>query len=368
MPGRTRTQSFPAPKGTGGRFGALWGGGTRTVWTGTCDDVTGYGDNAAFTVHKVYVEGGRLNKGVVGDYWSAWFQDYLVDGFDNIAIWDHIGAFDGDQPNTVFATRAASRTNPSRPYVDVPVAILELKDMIPLIRDHGRELFRGSVSQQLAQSNLFNNFGIRPLVNDLVSIFRFREQVDRRVQEIQRLQSKKGLRRTITMGGFSKTSLSNRTVQSVGVGITVPVAVVSQLTVKAHVRWMPDTDVSGMLTPDRMRALATRSVLGLTVDPSTVWNLIPWSWLVDWSSTVGDYLSATRNIVPAVVSDLSIIRHTKTTHHVSPSHWSDVKFDGAKVVRETKMRAKSFVTPTAHFPFLNGNQVGILASLAMARR
>jgi hypothetical protein len=117
-----------------------------------------------------------------------------------------------------------------------------------------------------------------------------------------------------------------------------------------------------------------RALLGVTdniIDFSTVWEALPWSWLIDWGTTVGDYLKAKRNIIPAVLQDVRIMRHVR-----SEWTWSRVVYatnpegsmsSGFRVL-ETKSRSPSTpVAPTAHFPFLSGKQVGILSSLAVTR-
>jgi hypothetical protein len=34
-----------------------------------------------------------------------------------------------------------------------------------------------------------------------------------------------------------------------------------------------------------------REILGLDLTPSTLWNLAPWTWAVDWFSNAGDVIS-----------------------------------------------------------------------------
>jgi hypothetical protein len=368
MAPRNRSIVFSANKGTGGRFGATWGGHVATVGGAHCADQTGPGDCAPFTVHRVNLEGGRFNQGVEGSYWSPWFKDYLADVFDDLDTFYHLDGLDGDLPDGEYAARAAARTNPSRPYIDVPIAVLELKDLIPLIRDRGREYFRGNRVNQAAQANLFYQFAIRPMVNDLVNTLGLQTSVDKRVQEIKRLKSKNGLRRTVGLGSYSKTDTVNLVYQSVGTYMVGTFSVKTMVGVRGHCRWLPDVESDHLLTPESMRALARRAVLGLTVDASTVWELIPWSWLVDWCTNFGDFLSANRNIIPAVLSGVHIMRHTRTEWTMQGGAFDDIVIDGVRLMRESKSRNPSFVSPVAHFPFLNGTQVGILASLTASRR
>lgn len=360
MPGRTRSSSSVRNKGTGGRFGDLWGGGH--VWSGNhaCSDIVGSGDNAPLDVFHETVQGGALTIPYSG-FWSAWFQDYIVDMLDSSSLFAHLGII-GDPFNVDAATQAAARTNPSRPYVDVPVNALQLGELTHLIRDTGRSLYRS-----LGNNNLMYQFGIVPLVGDLVKMINFADQVNRRVQVINRLKSSRGFRKTVLIGNYSSAESQDRIVQSQGSYLGRTFNVVTTLQVKAHCRWLPTAEMGSLTSSNEVRDLARRAVLGLTIDSSSLWELIPWTWLIDWGTNFGQYLSAHRNIVPAILSDVSVMRHTRTVAECDPIDLGSVQMTGIKYIRENKTRATSFVAPTAHFPFLSGQQVGIVASLAVTR-
>lgn len=51
------------------------------------------------------------------------------------------------------------------------------------------------------------------------------------------------------------------------------------------------------------KANAVRRLYGLTLDPTLVWELIPWSWLIDWFTNVGDIISNVSN--PGLVQNLA---------------------------------------------------------------
>jgi len=347
-------------KNFGGRFGSTIGGGS--VWSGnhSCSDVIGSGDNAPLNVFHETVDGGRLNKPNVG-FFSSWFTNYRVDMLDTGNCFDHLGLVD-DIFNVDAATQAAARTNPSRPYVDVVTNALQLGELFHLIRDSGRNFFRS-----IGNNNLMNEFGIKPLVGDLAKMLRFTDQVNHRVGEIQRLRSQHGLRRTCGILSTSNSAKVNKFIQTQNFTLREDFDVVTSLTIKAHCRWLPAGDCASLARPDAARALAQRAVLGLTVDSSTLWELIPWSWLIDWGTNIGQYFTAHRNIIPATLSDVAIMRHTRTVAEWGGKAQDDWSCTGIRYTRENKTRATSFVAPTAHIPFLSGEQMGIVASLAVTR-
>jgi len=361
MPGRERISNSVQVKGTGGRFGDTWGGGF--CWSGyhKCTDVVGSGDNAPLYVQHETVQGGRINKPYVG-FFSSWFQNYRADMLDVQGVTDHLEIID-EPGDTDAVTQAAARTNPSAPYVDVPVNVLQLGELATLLRGKGRSFIR-----DLGTNNLMYQFGIVPLVGDLAKMIDFNDQVSRRVGVINRLQSSGGYRKTIGLWSGSNQAFVDKFIQTQGVFIRGDFDVTTSTSVKAHMRWLPQGDYSHLSSPQAQRDLARRAVLGLTFDLSSAWELIPWSWLIDWGTTIGDYFAANRNIIPAVLNDHSIMRHSRTVASWPGYAEGDWSCSGIQYTKETKRRSNSgFVAPVAHLPFLSANQMGIVASLAVTR-
>lgn len=369
MAPRTRSRSTTISKGTWERFGVVNGGGTLVDTLSTISDQTGPGDCAPLDISSITISGGVIQSENRLGFNTSYFDNYTCDYLDNHSNFAH-PSFPGALSDVAAATSAAARTSPSRPYVDVPVMLFELGDITRLLQITGKNLL-----QTVGRSNLAYNFGIAPLVGDLVKLLRFQDQVERRIKEIDRLVSKKGLRRTVEVATYNADATAVHTVQSQGLLLDKTFNRSSTLTMKVHCRWLPQPHASlkWLRTTKAQRALAKKAVLGLTVDFSTAWELIPFSWLIDWGYSMGQYLAAQRNIIPATLSGVHVMRHTRSNWRTSgSSHTSGsghkYHFSAVSVVKERKLRAPSFVAPIAHFPFLSGKQMGIVASLAVARR
>lgn len=357
MPDRFRSSSAQTMSGETGRFGDSWGSGFVTTSTESCSDIVGSGDNAPFHVHREHWQGGIIVKPYTG-FFSSYFNNYVSDLVRGPVI-GHLGI---DSPSTVAAaSAAAARTNPSKPYVDVPVELAQVAEFVGILRGRGAGIIR-----QIANANLELQFGLLPVMEDLDNLLNLHDQIDRRVQQLHRLRAPRGLRRTIGIGTYSATERPFYWIQTQGLFYGQTFDVSTTETVRAHTRWAAD-DVSHLLSDSAMRALATRAVLGLTIDLKTAWELIPWSWLADYFSSIGDSISANRNIVGASLSDVSVMRHT-VTHSVCPSG----SVDGAEIsaisgLYEDKTRRTSFAGVTADLNLLTGNQIGIIASIALTR-
>lgn len=364
---RNRSRAFTKVNGTWRRFGDTFGGNNVTVLAESVSDWDGEGDNLTFDVSRRSYQGGVIHSQPQGnDYYTTYFDNYICEAVQYQNVFVPVSSFPGELSKTAYATMTAARTNPSRPYVDVPVNVLELTEIVGLLRNAGN-----TVIKKAANNYLKYNFAIKPIVSDLFKLTQFQAQVDKRVQEIIRLKGERGLRRTIHLARLGRYDLvQDIALQSQGTLIVRDLHRYASREIRGHARWLPAAAVEH-LSQREMSALARRAVLGLTVDFATAWERIPWSWLVDWSGTLGAYLMAQRNIIPAVLSQVSIMTTTRTrysrgkftagsspTHHVSP----------LDVLLETKKRELVAVAPTAHLPFLSARQLGILASLYIVKR
>lgn len=375
MPGRSRSQTYPR---VSGKFAFNSAGPFDPTLTqvnsdsGTCVDVTGHGEDCEpFDLNRRSTTGGYVNRPYGGGSTDYWFNNYICDYLRIGAPGDHMSL--PDFPSQAYrCTEAVKRTNPSRPYVDVPVSVLDMRRGLQSIRDAGHSI-RDAIRH--GGSHVLNyEFMIKPLVGDLVKMRNAQREISNRIKVINRLYEGKGYRRTVSHGGWSRISHDpSVTVQSVGSTLHSAVTRITRATARTHVRWAAQEKCGVRPAPEQVRMWATRAVLGGTIDFSTLWELVPWSWLIDWFGNVGDYLIASRNIIPARLIGVYPMVHTQTqTTGTGDVHTS---FSGRKtilepwsILRVRKTRSIGAASITAHFPFLDRRQVGILASLAATRR
>lgn len=320
------------------------------------------GDNQYFFVEHYTQEGGTLN----GNSPSAKFTNFYGTVYDNWNNFPHHTNLPGNPSDTVAAVNAVARTNPSRPYVDVAAEVLQMVDLIHLLRRAGK-----SALKRLASGNLSIQFGASPLMGMSLKLFKFADQLDRRLKEMKRLQSGTGFRKTTSHGTFSASGSYFKTIQSQGVFINKPFFANTKEVIRSHSRWIPSGDF-GSLDHHHLRLLTSDIMLGmkngnLVMDLATLWQVIPWSWLIDWGGDVSAFFYANRNLVNATFGGVTVMRETTTTYTEPGGTVAGVRHSPVTIIRTTKKRNRISLSPTAQFPLLNGNQMGILASLAVLR-
>lgn len=374
MPARSRTISEVTISGLA-RFnweGAYNPSATTSVPTGssTCVDNPGHGgDCEPFTLNRMTTKGGKLNRSFGGTSTDNWFSDYLCQFFRQTANVQHL-AVSGVPSEAWRCTNAVARTNPSRPVVDVPVNLLDLKRGIQNLRDAGnsvRDIIRRSGGRYLEYE-----FMIKPLVGDIVKLANLAGPINSRINEINRLFGGRGLRRTVGHGTWSSQAYDpSLLVQSTYDTVNVKMRTQTTVSCRTHVRWGPQQACGLRPPPDQIRRWAVRAVQGLTVDLSTLWEITPWSWLADWYGNVGEYLVANRNIIPARLIGVYPMKHTRTSGSFPFTSVTvrgrPTTISAGERIREQKLRSIGAVALSAYFPFLSNRQVGILAAVAAAR-
>jgi hypothetical protein len=285
-----------------------------------------------------------------------------------------------------------NRSSPHRPSVDLPLFLFELKDLpgmageigtfgkqlpkaMELIKDAGRSLMYGKnrtqgVARALGGGLLSYNMGWRPLMDDLLKMTGLGEAIKRRQGELKRLADK-GFSKRVGIGSFSETTGgAHGVLGKVGLGTVFGTQTYSTKSERyAVVRWKANGGI--MPSVDSSWTGAMRSTLGLNLSPATIWNMIPWSFAIDYFAGIGDFLDTYRNSFEMRVDGASIMQHsTQTiTRTITERYWTGTGGEGA-LITEIKSRSPISLGPRlpAITPFLSGGQVSNLASLSVARR
>lgn len=351
-------------KGNADRF--TWtvntdGGPTVNRAAETCVDISPSGGGGPLTVVRDYFDGGVINMPLT-NYFAGYFHNYTCD-FLTGGSWKqfHLGV---DSPtDTDIANQVQKGSNPSRPWVDMVAGIAQLPQGVKTIRDTLGDFF----GKKSAQTYLKYKFDIAPTVSDLLKILLFQGKVDDRIKELNRLKER-GLRRTIIVGEYENTKVENYPVQSSNRFISVPLTTHTSERCWGYITWTPGSDFP--TNADDMRQLAVRATYGITIDASTAWELIPWSWLMDWCSSFGDYFAATRNIVPASPSAVLAMRETRT--RASFAGYNDpsigLTMSPGYAVSERKLRTVKSPSIEAHVPLLTAEHASILGAIGVLRR
>lgn len=297
-------------------------------------------------------------------------------------------------------TNVLARANPSRPIVDVLAFLGEMRDFPHMILQLGNFLkwlnrprnlryvdskgfglmsdqewskHFGQIPRWTGEVYLNWKFGWEPLLSDLLKLFDFTEAVDNRIKEIEGLRSAGGLRKKVKVAQATVLEPSN------GLYVSSAYQTSARVNVNIHktfekwgtVRYMP-TAATPQLFGDDLRKQAQSLVFGQNLSISTLWELMPWSWLIDWFSNTGDFLSATRNALGVTASSVNIMEHITQriefngfqvnnygcTYSVPPGDVYD---------RKTRVVMGNLPQLNVRLPFLSGDQLSILGALNVSK-
>lgn len=262
-----------------------------------------------------------------------------------------------------------AKTNPSRPIVDLPVFISELRELPELVQFTGKTLLKRGAGAYLSYE-----FGWKPLIGDLMSLLDFQSHFDKRAEELSNIFQKGGVKRRRDLWDETRVSSQSTIVlSSINGTLRTRRAFIGRRRIWATCRWVPDPNRLPPRTSKDMRRLARKAVLGLQLEPATLWQAMPWSWMIDWFSSAGDFFEANRNCVPAMHLQgcVMTMRETYRTDIREPgidSFTGQVSGgSGTQYVVTKQRRVQNNPTIDAYFPFLNRRQVSILGALSVVR-
>jgi len=218
------------------------------------------------------------------------------------------------------------RTRPGNAVAGLGQFIVELRDLPQIPLRHFNKLlwFRSLGSEYLNAV-----FGWKPFVNDLIKMYNLWHTIDDRMNKLIR-QNGHGIHRKATLDDSSSQSVSLVThytsplagisgippsVFGAGSGVTDTklTTITSQKIwyVASYKYWIPDIGSSQW---DKRARLA---LFGALPSPELLWEVLPWSWLIDWFSNVGDVISnLSPNAVDNLVRNYSYVMCTQTTEDI----------------------------------------------------
>lgn len=292
-------------------------------------------------------------------------------------------------------TRAISRMRPGNPVANVGQAVTEAaRGGVP------RNPFSGAYNalRLMRQRSFVENarnagsdylnveFGWKPFLKDLQETVKLTLSLDHRLKQLARDNGKK-VRRRLKLPGKpynGPTSTSSGTALAYALKPTLHSFFYAGgsnkggLTVSEHGSddawvsgafkyWIPD--IGGSAWTKR----ATAALYGLTPTPSLLWEVLPWSWLIDWHSNVGEILkNLSANAAENLVMEYGFSMFHKYTLK-NYEQWTTY-IDGSQgraslaYVKETKVRV--LASPYSFdigLPNYSDRQIAILASLGLTR-
>lgn len=282
--------------------------------------------------------------------------------------------------NSSIATTAMARTNPSRPHVSIPVFLAELRDLPRLIRDTGRFIQQGKEivlagpsvvgKRDVARNYLSWQFGWKPLLSDINKMLQFSDSVAKRSTELRSLYSKGGLSRRYNYRTDNAGNTTNGLIESAALLLNGRTSYTSKRIFWATLKWRPN--LTGLPSRDEdLQALARKLVFGVhsSQQLSNLWEALPWSWLIDWFSDIGDYLQATSNSVAHTSGFVNVMRHSRTDVRVVPTgvpSWLTASTANGYIDQKERF----IVSPSpisATLPFLSGRQLSILGAISVLK-
>lgn len=213
-----------------------------------------------------------------------------------------------------YGATAWNKFKPGKPGVDLGVSIAEAKEIPKMLHSTAKEfarLFRAARGRQSAERFLSSkrfaddwlnySFGWVPFLSDLTSLYKTHKTIDTRMQRLTAYNGRWERRGGVVLNDSSTDVVSSSSTNSghySPVGDTAymrqPYGSHQLLCTSSKKVWfvgkfryyIPNLGKSKWQYYNQMR-----KQYGFNISPELVYNITPWSWLVDWFSNVGDVVA-----------------------------------------------------------------------------
>lgn len=240
-----------------------------------------------------------------------------------------------------YGAKGFNRMRPNKALYDLGTFVGELRDFrgyTQSVMSRFRELRRGlrGLSRSAASNYLDYEFGLGATIRDALDILHKQQELNKRIRQLVRDNGKPVRRRgvvetvesststtsTAKYGALSYPILPSQFYGSLESEMNQNVSLKIRYWFSGRFRYYIDGRLSG-LTEKQLSDAALRRLTGTDFDHvgryvTLVWELMPWSWLIDWASNVGDVLAnasaaATDNLIADYAYIMGEYEHTTST-------------------------------------------------------
>lgn len=222
---------------------------------------------------------------------------------------------------------------------------------------------------ELANDHLQYAFGWAPLLSDLSKIWDVSEWTDQRARMLLRAQQQGFITRTKQRGTHSQRFVvNNEPYNTFGYSISgvATTDCSSRAWTSSRWRYVGSIPFGSSLSQARQGLKSAAYGWDLTFD--TIWNAIPWSWMVDYFTDISDILSIHSNKAGFKFDSAVAMEHRMITTEVEPKRGLELGASKVTILRESK--ARTIATPTifdAQINFLRPKQLANLVALGVTR-
>ncbi len=322
---------------------------------------------------------GALISGVIPGYWDCRNIPFPNSHVGWTDFWQQYPKVPPASDNHLFL-QGKAQGNPNRPSVDLPVFLFELRDIPGMIKDWGDDIKRaGRISggQYLTESPaavakryVEYQFGIKPVIDDVKKMLDFQKSVERKLKAVENL-SKRGVENS------NNTVYEDERTTHEGVSLLSALYMESRTartktTINrkywTSTRWEATGDIPR--TSEDKYQLAVRLAYGLDISFATMWEAMPWSWLIDWFSDIGLAMQQTRGTIPVRAARQCLMKKTWISMNIMEVY-SEFPVTVTPIPEQSVHRERVLAGPVLNvdwnLPFLTGSQAAILSSLAVLK-
>lgn len=304
----------------------------------------------------------------------------------------------------LLGSAAWNRMRPDLPDFSLATSLGELKDLPGMLKDavQGVRKAMGKAMASKGKSSLSKTgqyylaiqFGWLPILSDIQNFVKAHKNMQKRLDQLIR-DNGKPIRRSITIEDNITVSPTDVwATYGSGYGAAIKPSFVTQCyatgptfrreTYSTQVRTWAEGRFRYHLPPGprtvAWKKKMLRRIMGSRVTPDTVYNLMPWSWLVDYFTDLGQFIKATSpGVADRLAADYAYLMRTSiwTATRTASGCYQASKVDNAgkttAVTSATRQRVEKFRSRASPFGWgvkqssLTTKQLAILGALGLSK-